>query len=66
MNAQHFNGAGLDPLPISYFVPATLAVMMPFFFLVRTFLLTPFWLDSADGKFTGDDFWSSMKIQWEH
>lgn len=48
-------------VPISYLVPATLAVMTPFFFLVRTFLFTPFWLDRADGTFMGDVLWSSAE-----
>ncbi len=49
-------------LPISYFVPAILAVMKPFFFfLVWTFLFTPFWLDSVGGMFMGDVPWSSVE-----
>lgn len=46
-------------VPISYLVPATLAVMVPFFFLVRTFLFPLLWEEPTDGTLTGDAPWSS-------
>lgn len=57
--SEKWDGRVGAAVPISYLVPATLAVMVPFFFLVRTFLFPLLWEEPTDGTLTGDAPWSS-------